>query len=150
MTQKRLTDAMSAQPNLQRFLDAQRADYTTALAEITAGRKRSHWMWYIFPQMQGLGFSDMAHRYGITGVAEAAAYLAHPVLGQRLIEIARALLALPGSNATAVMGSPDDLKLRSSMTLFGAVPGADAVFQAVLDKFFSGQPDDKTLQLLRR
>jgi len=139
---------MSAQPNLQRFLDAQRTDYATALAEITAGRKRSHWMWYIFPQMRGLGFSDMAHRYGIRDAAEAAAYLAHPVLGTRLLEISQALLALPGSNATAIIGSPDDMKLRSSMTLFGAVPGADAVFQAVLDKFFEGQPDAKTLQLL--
>jgi uncharacterized protein (DUF1810 family) len=134
--------------NLQRFLDAQRADYPTALAEVTAGRKRSHWMWYIFPQVQGLGYSEMAHRYGITGAAEAAAYLAHPVLGARLLEIARALLALPGSNATAIMGSPDDMKLRSSMTLFAQVPGSDAVFQAVLDKFFGGAPDAKTLQLL--
>jgi len=134
--------------SLQRFLDAQRTDYPTALAEITAGRKRSHWMWYIFPQMRGLGFSDMAHRYGIRDAAEAAAYLAHPVLGQRLIEISRALVALSGSNATSIMGSPDDMKLRSSMTLFGAVPGADAVFQAVLDKFFGGAKDAKTVQLL--
>jgi uncharacterized protein (DUF1810 family) len=134
--------------SLQRFLDAQRADYPAALAEITAGRKRSHWMWYIFPQLRGLGYSEMAHRYGITGAAEAAAYLAHPVLGQRLLEISRALLALPGSNATTVMGSPDDLKLRSSMTLFAQVPGADGVFQAVLDKFFGGAADAKTLQLL--
>jgi uncharacterized protein (DUF1810 family) len=139
---------MPQEPNLQRFLDAQRTDYATALAEITAGRKRSHWMWYIFPQMQGLGFSDMAHRYGIRDAAEAAAYLAHPVLGARLREISQALLALLGSNATSIMGSPDDMKLRSSMTLFGAVPGADAVFQAVLDKFFSGAKDAKTVQLL--
>ena len=134
--------------NLEKFLDAQRTDYATALAEITAGRKRSHWMWYIFPQMRGLGFSDMAHRYGIRDAAEAAAYLAHPVLGSRLLEISRALLALPGSNATSIMGSPDDMKLRSSMTLFGAVPGADAVFQAVLNKFFGGAKDAKTVQLL--
>ncbi len=139
---------MPTQPHLQRFLDAQRADYPAALAEITAGRKRSHWMWYIFPQLRGLGYSELAHRYGIANAAEAAAYLAHPVLGQRLLEISRALLALPGSHATAVMGSPDDLKLRSSMTLFGQVPGADGVFQAVLDKFFQGQPDARTLQLL--
>lgn len=141
---------MPTQPNIQRFLDAQRADYPAALAEITAGRKHSHWMWYIFPQVQGMGYSEMAHRYGITGAAEAAAYLAHPVLGQRLLEISRALLALPGSNATAVMGSPDDLKLRSSMTLFAQVPGADEVFQAVLDKFFGGAADARTLQLLSR
>ena len=134
--------------SLQRFLDAQRADYATALAEITAGRKRSHWMWYIFPQMRGLGFSETARYYGIRDAAEAAAYLAHPVLGERLREIARALLALPGSDANRIFGSPDDLKLRSSMTLFGAVPGADGVFQAVLDKFFSGAKDVKTVQLL--
>jgi uncharacterized protein (DUF1810 family) len=136
--------------SLQRFLDAQRADYVTALAEITAGRKRSHWMWYIFPQMRGLGFSDMAHRYGIRDAAEAAAYLAHPVLGARLHEISQALLALPGTDATRIMGSPDDMKLRSSMTLFGAVPGAGAVFQEVLDKFFEGAKDAKTVQLLNK
>lgn len=135
---------------LQRFLDAQARDYATALAEITAGRKRSHWMWYIFPQVRGLGFSDMAHRYGIQDAAEAAAYLAHPVLGARLLEISKALLGLPGGNATSVMGSPDDLKLRSSMTLFAQVPGADPVFEAVLDKFFGGVPDAKTVQLLQK
>jgi uncharacterized protein (DUF1810 family) len=139
---------MPQEPNLQRFLDAQRTDYATALAEITAGRKRSHWMWYIFPQMRGLGFSDMAHRYGIHDAAEAAAYLAHPVLGSRLLEISRALLALPGSDANRIFGSPDDMKLRSCMTLFAQVPGADAVFQAVLDKFFGGAKDAKTVQLL--
>ena len=136
--------------DLQRFLDAQATDYAPALAEMRAGRKRSHWMWYIFPQVQGLGYSEMAHRYGIAGAAEAAAYLAHPVLGTRLVEIAQVLLGLASHNATAVMGSPDDLKLRSSMTLFAQVPGADGVFQAVLDKFFGGQPDTKTLQLLER
>jgi uncharacterized protein (DUF1810 family) len=136
-------------PDLQRFLDAQQGDYQTALGEIKAGRKRSHWMWYIFPQVQGLGYSSMAQHYAIADSGgEAAAYLAHPTLGPRLIEISRALLTLPGSNATAVMGTPDDLKLRSSMTLFAQVPGADAVFQQVLDKFFGGAPDAKTLQLL--
>lgn len=140
---------MPTQPNLQRFLDAQTRDYATALAEITTGRKRSHWMWYIFPQVRGLGFSEMAHRYGIRDAAEAAAYLAHPVLGPRLVEISGALLGLPGSNATSIMGSPDDLKLRSSMTLFAQVPGADAVFQAVLDKFYGGAKDARTLQLLK-
>ena len=140
---------MPYEPNLQRFLDAQTGDYQTALAELKAGRKRSHWMWYIFPQIQGLGFSSMAQHYAITDAAEAAEYLKHPVLGSRLLEISKALLTLPGSNATNIMGSPDDLKLRSSMTLFGTVPGADSVFQAVLDKFFGGAPDAKTLQLLR-
>lgn len=139
---------MPAQPDLQRFLDAQARDYQAALAELKAGRKRSHWMWYIFPQVQGLGYSNMAQHYAIKDAAEAAAYLKHPTLGPRLVDISRALLTLPGSNATAVMGTPDDLKLRSSMTLFAQVPGADPVFQAVLNKFFGGAPDAKTLQLL--
>lgn len=140
---------MSQETNsLQRFLDAQRTDYATALAELTAGRKRSHWMWYIFPQLRGLGFSETARYYGIQDAAEAAAYLAHPVLGSRLLEISRALLALPGSDANRIFGSPDDMKLRSSITLFGAVPGTDPVFQAVLDKFFGGAKDAKTLQIL--
>jgi uncharacterized protein (DUF1810 family) len=139
---------MPTTPNLQRFLDAQATDYQQALAEIKAGRKRSHWMWYIFPQIQGLGFSSISQRYAIQDAREAAAYLQHPVLGARLVEISQALLGLAGSNATSIMGSPDDLKLRSSMTLFGAVPGASPVFQQVLDKFFGGAPDGKTLQLL--
>ena len=134
--------------NLQRFLDAQATAYPPALAEIKAGRKRSHWMWYIFPQIEGLGFSSISQRYAIRDAAEAAAYLHHPVLGARLVEISQALLGLAGGNATSIMGSPDDLKLRSSMTLFGAVPGASPVFQQVLDKFFGGAPDAKTLQLL--
>ncbi|MFD1872149.1 DUF1810 domain-containing protein [Hymenobacter bucti] len=134
--------------NLQRFLDAQATDYAQALAEIKAGRKRSHWMWYVFPQIQGLGFSETARFYGIQDLAEATAYLQHPVLGTRLVAICEALLPLPGSNATSIMGSPDDMKLRSSMTLFAAVPGAAPVFQAVLAKFFGGGQDDKTLRLL--
>ncbi|RYY21476.1 MAG: DUF1810 domain-containing protein [Cytophagaceae bacterium] len=142
---------MPQEPNsLKRFLDAQAADYPTALAEIKAGRKRSHWMWYIFPQLRGLGLSETARHYGIADAAEAAAYLAHPVLGSRLLEISRALLALPGSDATRVLGSPDDMKLRSCMTLFGAVPGADGVFGAVLNKFYGGEKDAKTVQLLGR
>ena len=139
---------MAKTGNLQRFLDAQATDYAPALAEMRAGRKRSHWMWYIFPQIQGLGYSSMAQHYAISDAAEAAVYLSHPVLGPRLVEISKALLGLPGSNATSVMGSPDDVKLKSSMTLFGAVPGADPVFQAVLDKFFGGAPDAATLRLL--
>jgi uncharacterized protein (DUF1810 family) len=139
---------MPTDPNLQRFLDAQATDYAPALAEMRAGRKRSHWMWYIFPQIQGLGFSSISQRYAIQDAAEAAAYLKHPVLGARLVEISQALLGLASSNATSIMGSPDDVKLRSSMTLFGAVPGASPVFQQVLDKFFGGQPDAQTLRRL--
>jgi uncharacterized protein (DUF1810 family) len=139
---------MPSEPNLKRFLDAQATDYQQALTEIKSGRKRSHWMWYIFPQIQGLGFSSISQRYAIKDLGEAVAYLQHPVLGARLKEISQTLLGLASTNATNIMGSPDDLKLRSSMTLFGAVPGADPVFQQVLDKFFGGAPDSKTLQLL--
>jgi uncharacterized protein (DUF1810 family) len=139
---------MPSDNNLQRFLDAQRTDYPTALIEIKAGRKRSHWMWYVFPQLQGLGFSETARYYGIKDAAEAEAYLKHPVLGSRLVEISQALLPLPGSDANRIMGSPDDMKLRSSMTLFAAMPGTEPVFQAVLDNFFGGEQDSKTVQLL--
>jgi len=135
---------------MERFLSAQGSDYATALAEIRRGRKQSHWMWYIFPQIQGLGHSPMAQHYAIRDLAEATEYLAHPVLGPRLVEISRALLALPGSDATAVMGSPDDMKLRSCMTLFSLVPGADAVFSEVLTKFFKSKPDERTVDIVHR
>ncbi|GAB2785534.1 uncharacterized protein (DUF1810 family) [Hymenobacter luteus] len=141
---------MASQNDLQRFLDAQRTDYPVALAEIKNGRKRSHWMWYIFPQIRGLGFSETSKFYAIQDRAEAEAYLQHPVLGPRLLEISRALLALPGTNATAIFGSPDDVKLKSSMTLFSCLPHADPVFEQVLDKFFHGDPDGNTLQQLSR
>lgn len=141
---------MPTENSLQRFLDAQARDYPQALTEIKAGRKRSHWMWYVFPQIQGLGFSSTSQHYAIRDAAEAAAYLKHPVLGLRLVEIAGELLKLGSHDASRIFGSPDDLKLRSSMTLFAAVPGADPVFWAVLDAFFDGQPDTKTLQLLGR
>jgi uncharacterized protein (DUF1810 family) len=132
----------------KRFLDAQQRDYVTALKEIKAGRKQSHWMWYIFPQIAGLGYSDMAKRYALKDLPEAAAYLAHPVLGPRLTAISEALLTLPESSPTQVMGTPDDIKLRSSMTLFALVPGGDPVFQAVLKKYFHGEKDKATMQML--
>lgn len=133
---------------LTRFLDAQASTYPTALAEIRAGRKRSHWMWFIFPQVQGLGLSETARFYAIHDMREAEAYARHPVLGPRLVEISTALLGLASRDAHAIVGSPDDLKLRSSMTLFAAVPGAGLVFGAVLDKFFGGQRDEKTLRII--
>lgn len=108
---------MSSMNDLRRFLEAQQRDHAIALTEIKAGNKRSHWMWYIFPQIEGLGYSEMAKRFAIKDLAEASEYLAHPVLGPRLQEIASALLDLKTSNANQVMGAPDDLKLRSSMTL---------------------------------
>lgn len=133
--------------DLNRFISAQERSYDAALREIKAGRKRTHWMWYIFPQIAGLGFSSTAQFYAISSMQEAKDYYAHPVLGKRLVEISEALLALDTSDAGAVMGYPDDLKLRSSMTLFLAASG-DAVFQKVLDKFYSGKPDSKTLSIL--
>lgn len=140
---------MAAETNLNRFLEAQADDYDQALAEIRSGRKRSHWMWYIFPQLSGLGYSSMAQLYGIDGLQEATDYLTHPVLGNRLITIANALLGVEGKTATQIMGTPDDLKLRSSMTLFNAVQPTDPVFQAVLTKYYNGIPDQKTLAILR-
>lgn len=139
---------MNDQYNLQRFIDAQQRDYAAALSEIRNGRKRSHWMWYIFPQVQGLGFSSTSKHYAIKDINEAQSYLEHPVLGERLIEISNTLLKLPTDNASNVFGSPDDMKLHSSMTLFSEVPGADGVFQKVLDKFFHGKKDPLTLRQL--
>jgi uncharacterized protein (DUF1810 family) len=139
---------MTSDNSLKRFLDAQERDYATALKEINNGHKRSHWMWYIFPQIGGLGYSEMAKRYAIKDLSEAAAYLKHPILGSRLIEISNALLAIGSSNATEVMGSPDDLKLRSCMTLFSQVPNASSVFEEVLKKYFDGKNDEATLKLM--
>ena len=133
---------------LQRFLDAQQSVYKTALEEIKSGRKRSHWMWYMFPQVKGLGFSETSRFYGINGLAEAGEYLNHPILGSRLIGTCTALLHLQSDDAQLIFGSPDDLKLKSSMTLFLAVTGADPVFDGVLQKFFKGEKDDKTLEIL--
>lgn len=134
--------------DLQRFIDAQERDYADALAEIKKGRKRTHWMWYIFPQIQGLGFSEMSKRYAIKDLDEAEAYINHPVLGQRLIEICSELLKLQSNGAHEIFGSPDDMKLRSSMTLFASLPDAYPVFKSVIDKFFNGEMDNATLQLL--
>ncbi|WP_134091894.1 DUF1810 domain-containing protein [Olivibacter sp. XZL3] len=136
------------QNKLQRFLNAQQSDLPIALQEIRNGKKRSHWMWYIFPQIQGLGFSEMARFYAIRDHQEAADYLAHPVLGKRLLLISGELLKLGTDNPTEVTGTPDDLKLKSSMTLFAALPETDPVFQGVLDKFYGGVEDTKTLRLI--
>lgn len=134
--------------DLTRFLEAQNQTYLKALAEIKNGRKQSHWMWFIFPQLKGLGHSSTAHFYGIEDLAEAEAYLKHPVLGKHLIEISQELLKYNRS-AFEIFGSPDDLKLRSSMTLFSQIENADQVFDEVLQKYFDGQPDLKTIQLLK-
>ena len=136
--------------NLERFQRAQAFDYDTALREIRDGRKESHWMWYVFPQMKGLGHSSMADYYGISGKEEARAYLADPVLGPHLMEISEALMELEDKNAAAIFGFPDVLKLRSSMTLFAAVSEENSVFQRVLDAYYHGEKDERTLELLRQ
>ena len=134
--------------DLQRFLDAQKSDYEIALAEIRNGRKRSHWMWYIFPQIAGLGFSSTSKFYAIKDKNEAEDFLAHPILGKRLIEISNALLEIDGKTANQIFGSPDDVKLKSSMTLFGALGNINPVFQKVLDRYFDGERDRRTLELI--
>jgi uncharacterized protein (DUF1810 family) len=136
--------------DLARFVAAQAGSYTAALLELQAGRKASHWMWYVFPQAEALGHSAMSRRYAIRSLDEACAYLDHPLLGARLRECTHALLAHPQRSAREIMGTPDDLKLLSSMTLFAAVPGADPVFARVLDVFFAGGPDTRTLDWLGR
>lgn len=135
--------------DLNRFVEAQAGVYERALAEIRGGRKRSHWMWFIFPQLAGLGSSPTARRYAIKGRAEAEAYLAHSVLGPRLLECAEAAAAEPGpASAIDVFGPPDDLKLRSSATLFACVSPDGSAFDRVLGRYFSGERDPATLRLL--
>ena len=135
--------------DLSRFLKAQEYDYDRALLEIRSGRKRSHWMWYIFPQIQGLGFSSTAQYYAIQDLQEAKDYLAHPVLGARLKEISSALLELDGLSASEIFGYPDDLKLRSSMTLFRMADLEDDLFEKVLEKYYDGIPDSRTVNIVR-
>lgn len=134
--------------DLARFISAQRDDYQQALAELESGRKRSHWIWYVFPQLDGLAFSSTSRYYAIKGLDEARAYLDHPVLGPRLLECAEAVLRVEGRTATEVLGYPDDLKLRSCATLFALVSEAGSVFERVLNRYYQGQPDERTLQLL--
>ena len=134
--------------DLERFVRAQIGSYETALWEIRRGRKCSHWMWYIFPQIAGLGMSSTAQYYAIQDLQEAEEYLAHPILGPRLLEISGELLKLNTNDAYSVFGWPDDLKLRSSMTLFSCAAEDQPVFQQVLDKYYGGRPDEKTLSLL--
>ena len=136
--------------DLNRFIKAQENSYEQALSEIKSGRKRSHWMWYIFPQFKGLGFSETSKYYSIKDLDEAERYLNHQILGERLKLITNELLALNENNANKVFGSPDDLKLKSSMTLFAAVNiSEENVFRAVLDKFFNGETDNITLALIK-
>jgi uncharacterized protein (DUF1810 family) len=134
--------------NLCRFVQAQEEEYERALAEIRSGRKHSHWMWYIFPQFDGLGFSSTSRQYSIKSAAEAEAYLSHPVLGPRLIECSEAVLGVDGRSVFDIFGSPDDVKLRSCATLFGCVSHPGSVFERLLDKYFQGRRDSNTLRLL--
>ncbi len=139
---------MSAPDNLARFVEAQAAIYVQALAELRAGRKTTHWMWFVFPQLKGLGRSHAAEFYGIADLEEARAYLAHPLLGPRLVECAEALLAVPSGSAADILGTPDDLKLRSCATLFARAAGPTSVFERVLRRFFEGRPDPRTVEAL--
>jgi uncharacterized protein (DUF1810 family) len=143
---------MSNDEDLGRFVRAQEGVYSQALAEIRGGRKRSHWMWFVFPQFAGLGSSPTAEHYAIGSLEEAREYLRHPVLGARLVECAEALLALGEVSASDVFGYPDDLKLRSSMTLFelAGAPAPHPAFAGVLEKFFHGERDEETLKLVDR
>jgi uncharacterized protein (DUF1810 family) len=134
--------------NLNRFLIAQEHDCERALSEIRSGHKRTHWMWYIFPQIDGLAFSSTSQHYSIKSIEEAKAYLAHPVLGPRLLECAEAAVGVAGRSAAEIFGSPDDLKLRSCATLFACVSPPGSVFDRLLEKYYGGRRDDKSLRLL--
>ena len=141
---------MTAGFDIERFVRAQdRGAYEQALGEIRAGRKRGHWIWFVFPQARGLGRSPTAERYGIASRGELDAYVSHPLLRARLLEISHALLALLGSDPVAVLGDIDALKVRSSMTLF-ELTGIDTVFGAVLDRYYTGGRDELTLEIVRR
>lgn len=133
---------------MDRFIKAQENIYQQALSEIKNGRKQSHWMWFIFPQIAGLGRSETARYYALNSLEEAALYLQHPLLGARLKEISEALLLIDGKTAHQVFGYPDDLKLKSCMTLFSCIDNTDPVFAKVLDKYFQGDKDEHTLELL--
>lgn len=138
--------------DLQRFMDAQRETYAQALRELRHGRKRSHWMWFIFPQLEGLGRSPTAQHFALRSLHEARAYLVHPILGERLRMVTRAVLAHPNRSLLEIFGQPDDMKFRSSMTVFAAAadPEGAAIFREALDVFCGGEPDPITLQRLAR
>lgn len=134
--------------DLNRFVKAQEAVFENALAELGNGQKKSHWMWFIFPQIEGLGYSEISRYYSIKSMEEAGQYLSHPILGPRLLKCAETVLAIEGKTAPEIFGSPDDLKFKSSMTLFACVTDSDPVFAHVLEKYFDGERDKKTEFLL--
>ena len=133
--------------DLERFIKAQERDYSQALSELRNGQKRTHWMWYIFPQFNGLGSSSTAKHYAIKSIAEAEAYLNHPILGNRLMEATQAVLDIEGRSAAEIFGFPDDLKLKSSATLFAQLSPTDSVFERLLEKYFAGERDERTIHL---
>ena len=139
---------MAASFELQRFVDAQHSIYADVVSELTSGRKRTHWMWFIFPQIAGLGRSEMARRYAISSREEAAAYLAHPILGPRLRECTQLVLNVRDHDIHEIFGSPDDVKFRSSMTLFKCCDSPNGLFDAAIGKYFHGEPDLRTLELM--
>jgi uncharacterized protein (DUF1810 family) len=139
---------MNDQYHLQRFVDAQQPVFESVCAELRAGDKRTHWMWFIFPQIRGLGHSDLARRFAISSVAEASAYLEHPILGSRLRECSRLVAAVDGRTIDEIFGYPDDMKFRSSMTLFAQTASDNQVFNDCLQKYFNGEPDPLTLSQL--
>jgi uncharacterized protein (DUF1810 family) len=134
---------------LEKFLKAQESTYLKAHAELETGKKRSHWMWYVFPQIAGLGLSENSKYFALSSLKEAELYARHPILGSRLVSITDILLKLPTRNAFEIFGSPDDMKLKSCMTLFSLVPGSDPVFGLALEKFFNGKKDNNTLNILK-
>ena len=136
--------------NLQRFIKEQQRDYTTAYVEVSQGKKRSHWMWYIFPQIVGLGMTATSHKYSIKSIDEAKAYISHPYLGKNLINISKVLLSLNENDPYKIFGSPDYLKLCSSMTLFAEAAPEEDVFQKVIDKYYGGKKDERTLAILEQ
>ncbi len=140
---------MTGEYDLQRFIDAQEGVYEKALVEIKNGRKQTHWMWFVFPQIKGLGYSETAKFFAIQNLEEATQYLDNETLGNRLIEIANALIQVKDRTANQIFGSPDDAKLKSCMTLFSLLKDTDDVFDAVLQSYFSGQKDQKTLQIIK-
>ncbi len=141
---------MRSEDDLERFVEAQDTVYEWVLSELRTGRKTTHWMWFVFPQLRGLGYSETSRYYGISSSAEAAGYLGHPVLGARLHECVELVLGVNGRTARELFGTPDDLKFRSSMTLFAAVSPTDPRFQLALDKYFAGERDALTLERLQQ
>jgi len=139
---------MEKQYDLDRFLEAQRETYNNALREIRQGSKQTHWMWFIFPQLRGLGFTDYNIFYGIENLKEASLYLNHPILGSRLVEITKAMLKIENKTALEILGRPDERKLKSCMTLFGLLPETPECFRQVLEKYYDGEQDERTLQLI--